>query len=83
MFKVNHKNADKFVERQQKMGVDVFWDGWTMCFFRPEPMGEFSKAGSLHNGQWGYINRFETDDEGVYNLDTRNIRFPEKPRGRR
>lgn len=83
MYKVNHENADKFVAQQQKAGVEVFWDGWTMVFFRENEESFFTKWGVLRNGKWGYANKFDMDSEGVYQIDSRNIKHPVNTRDKR
>jgi hypothetical protein len=80
MYTVNYKNVDKFVSQQRELGVDVEWDGWTLVFHRPEANAVYTKQGVFHNGEWGYANRFEVNEDGNYYIDSRNLRRPRHSR---
>lgn len=72
----NPFEADKFVTEQRKLGNDVRWDTFakTLVFFKPDPRGMFSKDGAFRNGVWGFDNRVEINDEGVLEVEYRNVR---------
>lgn len=75
------KKADQFVTEQVALGNDVYWDGWDMVFFRPEPKGIYSKAGAFRNGQWGFANRTPVNEKGLWEVDFRNVkRRPKRSR---
>lgn len=72
--------AEKFVKRQQNLGNDVRWDGWDIVFHRPAPQGIYSKAGAFRNGEWGFENRSLVTEEGVWQIDWRDVRKPRSNR---
>lgn len=71
---IGYRRAERFVAEQRSLGKDVFWDGWTMVFFRPSESARKSKAGIYRNGQWGFANRVEVNSEGVWEVDFRNVK---------
>lgn len=86
MYKVRFEDADRFITQQQDLGNNAYWDGYTMVFFREDPLAQFVKHGSRQvvngNNVWGYANKFDMNAEGVYEIDTRNLRRPQKTRRR-
>lgn len=74
MLTLGVKKADKFVREQKELGNDVRWDGWTMVFFRPSPAAVYSKDGAFREGVWGFDNRVEVNDKGLWEIDYRNVR---------
>lgn len=72
----NPETADKFVAEQKKLGNDVRWEtfGKTLVFFRPDDRGITSKDGAFRNGRWGFDNRVEINDEGVLEVEYRNVK---------
>lgn len=66
--------AEKFVNRQQRLGNDVRWDGWDMVFFREAPQAVYSTDGVIRNGKYGFDNRSEVTGEGTWEIDYRNVR---------
>ena len=79
MLTLGLKKADKFVKAQQELGNDVRWEGWTMIFFRPEPKGVYSKDGAFRNGTWGFDNRVEVNEKGLWEIDFRNVKKHSRP----
>ncbi len=47
---------------------NVYWDGWTLCVFRFEPLAAYSPKGIQRTGIWGYERRIEPNKEGRYEL---------------
>lgn len=74
MLTLGIKKADKFVIEQKQLGNDVRWDGYTMVFFRPASNGIYSKDGAFRNGEWGFDNRIEVNEKGLWEIDWRNVR---------
>lgn len=73
--------ADRFVERQQRLGNPVRWDGWTMVFFNEDPRGmRDTKNGAVHNGKYGFANRVPVTDDGTWEVDYRNVRRSKRTR---
>lgn len=75
MLTLGLKKAEKFVREQQELGNDVRWDGWTMVFFRPSPAGVYNvESGAFRNGEYGFDNRVEVNDKGLWDIDYRNVK---------
>ena len=70
------KRIDKFVDEQNALGNDVRWDVYhkTLVFFRPAEKAIFSQNGAFRNGVWGYDNRVEVTEQGVWEVDFRNVK---------
>lgn len=67
--------AEKFVERQVKLGNDVRWEGFdTIVFHRPDIRGSESKHGEYRNGSWGFKNMVTVDETGTWKVDYKNVR---------
>lgn len=77
---LGYKQVHAFVAEQKQLGNDVWFDGWTVCFFRPEPKGIYSPAGAYRNGVWGFENRTEVNDDGIWKIDFRNVKRRKKSR---
>lgn len=74
MLTLGLKKVDAFVRKQQEAGNDVWWEGWTMNFFRPSDAAVYSKDGAFRNGVWGYINSVPVSSDGTWEIDYRNVR---------
>lgn len=62
-------NADRKIDQLNKQGHDVFWDGWTVVSFRQSEKAQYSaKYGVVRKGQFGYLKRFEVDQDGLWRL---------------
>lgn len=70
------KRIDKFVAEQKALGNDVRWETYhkTLVFFRPAEKAIFSTTGAFRNGVWGYDNRVEVTEQGVWEVDFRNVK---------
>lgn len=68
------KKAEQFVGKQQALGNDVRWDGWDMVFFREAPQAVYSKQGVFRNGVYGFDNRVIVNEQGIWEVDYRNVR---------
>ena len=68
MITLKYRNVDAFVERQQKVGNDVRWDGWDMVFFKPHRKAHRSPNGRYRNGQWGFEARVSPNQYGKWKV---------------
>lgn len=50
---LGYDEAHSYVEREQRKGRTVFWDGWNIVSFRKNPAGYMRKDGAFINGAWG------------------------------
>lgn len=80
MYTLDFDRSDAFVSSQQDSGNDVYWDGWTLVFFKPHENAIYTNTGEFRNGQWGYANRFDMNSEGKYLIDARNLKRPRRGR---
>ena len=73
---LNYDQAHEYVERQQKRGNKVWWDGWDIKSFTPHPVGFWKKDGALVDGQWGVIATSKVSEKGTWrvNESTRRTR---------
>lgn len=73
--------ADRFVERQQRLGNDVRWDGWTMVFFKEDPRGmRDPHNGAVRAGVYGFDNKVSVTKDGTWEVDYRNVRRAKRTR---
>jgi len=80
MLTIGIRKSEKFVRQQQTLGNDLRWDGWDMVFFRPDERGVYSKDGAYRNGQWGFENRVTVNENGIWEIDYRNVRRTRRAR---
>lgn len=72
--------AEKLVSSQKQLGNDVRWDNYDMVFWRESEKGVTSKDGAFRNGKWGFENRFAVNENGEWNIDSRNLRGRKRSR---
>jgi len=46
----------------------VFWEGWNIVTFRPNPRGMFAKNGRYIDGRWGFATVTEPDSSGLWRV---------------
>lgn len=80
MLTLGIRKVEKFVREQVTLGNDVRWDGWDMVFFRPADKAIFSREGAFRNGSWGYDNRVSANENGVWEVDFRNVKRSKRTR---
>lgn len=74
------REAEKFVTRQQRLGNDVRWEGYSdIVFFREAPQAVYSTDGVIRNGKYGFDNRSVVTEDGTWEIDYRNVRRAAKP----
>lgn len=67
-------NAERFVQKQKRLGNDVRWDNYDIVFFRAADHGVYSKDGAFRNGEYGFENRYEVTENGEWRIDWRDVR---------
>lgn len=50
----------------------ALWDGWTVKMYKPFNGAYMRKQGALLNGQWCLVTEVQPDDEGEYDIRSRN-----------
>lgn len=76
----NPAEAERFVNRQSRLGNDVHWDNYDIVFFRADDRGVWNKDGAFKNGKWGFENRVPVNEEGTWEIDYRNVRRANRTR---
>lgn len=74
MINLTQYTVDKFVEKQQRRGVNVRWDGWTMVFFKRDKRAQRRVNGARLNDDWGYETKVAPNDKGLWVVDPRLMR---------
>lgn len=66
MISLTLENVDGFVRKQQRKGVNVRTDGWTIVFFRPDRRAERRADGRFDRatGKWGFEVRIDANSKG-------------------
>lgn len=80
MLTLRYNRTEQFVKEQQSLGNDVRWDGWDMVFFRPSEKAIYSREGAFRNGSWGFDNRVSPNEQGVWEVDFRNVKRSKRTR---
>ena len=70
---VSFPKVDKFVEDNKSRGVDVFWDGYNMVFFKSDPTAFKKITGKFRNGVWGETTTIKCDDQGFWNVPVKLV----------
>ncbi len=79
----DYKSANRMVKTQKSLGNDVEWIGWdTIVFYNPNEFARTKPEGVFRNGEWAYANRFTVDSDGIWRIDSRNIKRPRRSRSR-
>lgn len=60
--------AHKYVEDESP---NVFWQGWDIVIFKPNPIGRTRSNGMRHNGVWGTAYRIKVSDRGTWRVPVR------------
>ena len=75
MLTLGIRKIEAFVKSQRELGNNVKWNGWTLEFFRPAEQAIYNaRDGIFRDGQWGYLNIVDVDDNGLWNIDFRNVK---------
>lgn len=77
---VSYKDADTFVETQQKAGARVKWDGWDMVYFLPARRAIYSEQGVRSGDEWGFAHRVEVDSLGKWRVPKRYVKSTRRVR---
>lgn len=74
MLTLGIRKIEAFVKSQQELGNNVRWNGYTLEFFRPEEKAIYSKDGAFRDGRWGYLNKVNVNNKGLWEIDFRNVK---------
>jgi hypothetical protein len=62
------ETADAIVDQASKPGREVYWDGWTICIFRPRRSAYTSPHGVFRTGRWGLVSRIPVSADGTWGV---------------
>ena len=65
---LDYDAAHLYVEKMQRQGKNVKWDGWNIEVHRPNPRGYFAKEGVFRNGKWGFVTSIAPDTNGMWRV---------------
>lgn len=65
---LNLEMAEQIVE-SLKPELDIFWDSYDICIFRPDPRAEFDVNGIFRNQNYGFLERFEILENGNWEIN--------------
>lgn len=65
---------DKIDSVQPRKQYEMFWEGWTLNFWTPTPLGYTSRAGMFRNGQWGVVQACEPNKAGKWRIPARYVK---------
>lgn len=84
MFKtLNYDEVHAFVDKHQGHGQeDIFWNGWTLCYWKKNPAGATSQNGMFRNGKWGIVRRIKPNSNGEWRILVNNVRPAARTRSR-
>jgi len=75
MLTLGIRKIEAFVKNQQELGNNVRWNNYTLEFFRPAEQAIYNaRDGVFRDGQWGYLNKVEVNDKGLWEIDFRNVK---------
>lgn len=68
---IEYKDAESAIEKLNEESVDqYYWDGWTICKFRPSPSAIYDKSGVFNESiGWGYETKYHVNQDGQWNID--------------
>lgn len=68
---IEYEGADSAVEKLNAESDDeYYWDGWTICRFRPSPSAIYDVQGVFSETLgWGFVTKYHVNPEGKWNVD--------------
>lgn len=70
---LDYDQAHEYVASEQRRGKTVFWDGWTIVSFRPNPAGYMLKDGAFINGKWGTKRTIKVNRYGKWRISQNSV----------
>lgn len=70
---VSYDEIDEFVSKQQKLGKDWFWDGWTVNIFTPSHRARTKVNACYRNGKWGFLKKVSPSPRGNWIFDRKYL----------
>lgn len=65
---LDYDQAHDYVAREQRKGKAVYWNGWDIVSFRPNPAGFMRKDGAYRNGKWGTTRTIKVNKYGKWRV---------------
>lgn len=65
---LTYDTADDVVAEASKPKRQVYWDGWTICIFRPNDRAWNKLTGRFRDGKWGFESRIPVSGDGTWGV---------------
>lgn len=65
---LDYNEAHDYVENMSRKGKKVYWEGWNIMSFRPNPAGFMKKDGAFRDGRWGTIRAIKPNKFGKWRV---------------
>lgn len=72
MVTLGYEEVHDYVNKMQKNGKNIRWNGWNIELFYPNPRGYFSKQGVFRDGRWGFLKTYSPNSSGEWSIDEHN-----------
>jgi hypothetical protein len=69
---MNYNQIHEFVNNNKKIGF--FWEGYTVVKWSPGHNGYTEVNGMFRNGKWGYANRYNLTDKGMWLIPAKYVK---------
>lgn len=66
---IDEKQADNLTRQK-----NIWWEGWDLMIWFPNPHGFTKPYGAFRNGRWGMQNRIPVNTEGKWEVPARYVR---------
>lgn len=73
MIALTFDNVDNFVEKQQRLGRTVRWDGWSIIFFNEDKRALRNPKGRRVGDKWGFETRINPTRKGMWLVNPRLV----------
>lgn len=70
MITLNYDSADGFVQGKR----NLFWNGWEILHWKPNPSAYTSPKGAFLGGRWGILTHFPVNSSGEWTVPDKYAR---------
>lgn len=69
---IQYEQADADLQELNENSQDhYYWEGWTICRFKPDPVAIWNKDGVyLKDFGWGTVTRYDVSQDGQWHIDS-------------
>lgn len=66
--------VEVFIKKSQLKNSDVFWDNYSLIVWKKNNLGYTNPNGSFRKNQWGIVEKFAVQDDGVWKLPVKYVK---------